>query len=195
MILDDIQPEYDVTEVHSIRIDASALTVFQCIKDILPSEIAPVMRFLVWLRSIPERLAGRERISMSSEEPLLSAMLSGNFVLLAEQAPRELVLGMLIPGKIGRVWDSSNLEPQCSNAEEFYTCDRPEYVRVVMNLFVEEAEAAGRVSVRTETRCQGLSHSARTNFMPYWRLIRPFSGLIRRVWLRGIKRKAESQAG
>ncbi len=34
--------------------------------------------------------------------------------------------------------------------------------------------------------------AARRRFRLYWLAIRPFSGLIRRLWLRAIKRRAES---
>jgi hypothetical protein len=30
-------------------------------------------------------------------------------------------------------------------------------------------------------------------FRPYWVFIRPWSGLIRRLWLKSIKRRAEKQ--
>jgi hypothetical protein len=36
-----------------------------------------------------------------------------------------------------------------------------------------------------------LSEKARRNFRLYWFVIRPWSGLIRRLWLKAIKRRAE----
>ena len=191
--MDDILPDYDVNEVHGVRIKASAQVVFSCIKEITPSEISWVMRFLVWLRTLPEKLVGRRETWINREEPLLSQMSAGNFTLLSESAPREIVLGMLIPGKIGRFWQkSSQLNVQGSSARDYFDFNQPGYIRVVMNLLVETTDP-DHVSVRTETRCRATSREALTDFTPYWRLIRPFSGLIRIVWLGGIKRKAERQ--
>jgi hypothetical protein len=44
----------------------------------------------------------------------------------------------------------------------------------------------------TETRVLATDAAARRRFRRYWLAIRPFSGLIRRVWLRAIKRRAEA---
>jgi hypothetical protein len=194
MILDDIQPEYDFTEVHSIQVKASAQATFDCIKEITPSEISRVMLLLVWLRTLPERLVGRQERWLGREEPLLSQMAAGGFTILAESAPREIVFGMLVPGRIGRVWQkSSALNVRCASVQDYLAFNQAEYIRVVMNLLVENTDRPGYVSIRTESRCRALSRRALANFTPYWRLIRPFSGLIRIVWLRGIKRKAERQ--
>lgn len=194
MIFDDIQADYDFAEVHSIQVRASTQTAFDCIKEIEPSEIAWVMRLLIWLRALPERLAGRQGMWLGREEPLLSQMAAGHFTVLAESAPREIVLGMLLPGKIGRIWQKSSvLNVRCTNVQDYLAFSQPEYIRVAINLLVENTTKPGYVSIRTETRCQALSHRALADFTPYWRLIRPFSGLIRIVWLRGIKRKAERQ--
>lgn len=192
MLLDDILPVYDFTEVHSIRIKAQPEIVFRAIKELTPAEISSIMRLLFFLRSLPERVVGREGMTMSSREPMLSYMLKNGFTKLAEQAPREIVFGMVVPGNIGRVWQkSSSLDISSVDAQEFLAFDNPDYICVVANLLVEDADEAGFVTVRTESRSRALSPQALKKFTPYWRIIRPGSGLIRRLWLRGIKRRAE----
>jgi hypothetical protein len=47
-------------------------------------------------------------------------------------------------------------------------------------------------TLSTETRVWAADPPARRRFRLYWLAIRPFSGLIRRLWLRAIKRRAES---
>lgn len=195
MLIDDIQPEYDFAEVHSIRVQATAEETFKGIKEITPSEISRIMQLLMWLRGLPEKLMGRDWLGLSGEGPLLAQMTSGGFVELAESAPNEIVLGMIAPAKLGRFWrNSSQPDVWCENAQDFAAFDRPEYLKVVMNLTVEESSEPGCVAIRTETRCRALSPQARKSFTPYWRLIRPYSGLIRIVWLRGIRRRVEKQA-
>ncbi len=51
---------------------------------------------------------------------------------------------------------------------------------------------ARREDREIETRIQCTSFWSRTHFALYWSLIRPFSGLIRRGWLRLIKQHAEN---
>ena len=62
--------------------------------------------------------------------------------------------------------------------------------KVVANFLLQEA---GHSSIRTstETRVRALSPRARKDFLPYWRVIYPGSALIRRMWLRAVKRRAE----
>jgi hypothetical protein len=131
---------------------------------------------------------------MRQEQPLLSEMLKNNFIKLAEQPPREFVFGSLVPGQIGRVWQkSSGQAVTMADAREFMAFKDPGFLQVVANMRVEESGESGTVIVRTESRTRAFSPRARKNFTPYWRLIRPFSGLIRRLWLRGIRRRAERE--
>jgi hypothetical protein len=98
---------------------------------------------------------------------------------------------MLVPGQIGRFWKRSVefvSPPTCAQA--FVEFDHPDHVKVVAN-FLVESEGTGAVRVSTESRMQALSPDTRQSFAAYWRLIYPGSALIRRVWLRAIKRRAE----
>jgi hypothetical protein len=70
----------------------------------------------------------------------------------------------------------------------------PDYVRVIANFSITPAEKSGYVIVRTESRSKGLSKQAFDQFSLYWAFIRPWSGLIRRLWLRGIKTHAEQKS-
>ena len=45
----------------------------------------------------------------------------------------------------------------------------------------------------SETRVHATNAQARRRFAGYWAVIRPGSGFIRRMWLRAIRRRAESQ--
>lgn len=192
MLLDQILPAYDFTEVHSIRINASAEDVFKAVKQVPPAEISFVMHVLFVVRSFPEKLADRQALDFSDQEPLLSQMMKGHFIMLDEVAPRELVFGMIVPDSIGRVWKkSSSLIQPPVNRQEFLAFNSPDCLRVVANFLIEEDVEAGFVTVRTESRTKALSDQARKNFTPYWRIIRPFSGFIRIVWLRAIKRRSE----
>ena len=194
MLLDDILPVYDFTEVHSIRIKASAEAVFKAVKEVTPADISVVMRVLFSLRSFPEKLAGRQGLDFIDQEPLLFQMMKRGFIMLAEQPPGEFIFGRVVPDTIGRVWLKSSMQVhEPSDLAGFLAFNSPGYLSVVANFLITDAEQAGFVTVRTESRTKALSEQARKNFTPYWRIIRPFSGLIRRVWLSAIKRRAELQ--
>ena len=49
-----------------------------------------------------------------------------------------------------------------------------------------------RCLLSTETRVHAADNATRRRFGRYWRLIRPFSGLIRIVFLRAARRRAEA---
>ncbi len=192
MLLNDILPSYDFTEVHSIRIKSTPESAFRALNEVSIAEISPIVRFLFFLRALPEQAVGRKGMPFNKKEPLLDGMFKKGFTVLDVQSPREVVFGMVVPGSIGRVWKkSSSLSPVFRNANEFLTFNNPEYLKVVANFYVEETCKRGNVIVSTESRTMGLSTRARDNFAPYWWVIRPFSGLIRRLMLQAVKRRAE----
>ena len=57
--------------------------------------------------------------------------------------------------------------------------------------FLIAPDGGGGVKLSTETRVFADSDGARRSFAVYWRAILPGSDLIRRSWLRAIKRRAE----
>ena len=60
-------------------------------------------------------------------------------------------------------------------------------VRIVVG-FRAEALESGRSRLTTETRVAAVDDRARRLFRLYWRAIGPFSALIRRRWLAGVRR-------
>ena len=189
MLLDDWLPKYDFTEVHTIKIKSSPEAAYRAIKETTMAEISGMVRLLFTLRQIPEKIAGRGNFKMHNQRPLIEE----GFTKLDEQVPRELVVGLIVPGLIGRVWhQSSRLDIiEVADAQAYSCFCQPDYLKVVANMLVEDTAEPGVVKVRTESRTKGLSEKARKNFRPYWAIIRPWSGLIRRLWLKAIKRRAE----
>jgi hypothetical protein len=60
-----------------------------------------------------------------------------------------------------------------------------------MNFTVAPGHVLGTVRLRTETRIVISEPIARRRFALYWRAIFPGSALIRRMWLRAIRMRAE----
>lgn len=61
-----------------------------------------------------------------------------------------------------------------------------------MNFFMEDA-GGGWTRLTTETRVHATDLKSRRRFAAYWRTIYPGSALIRVMWLRAIKARAEKE--
>jgi hypothetical protein len=73
---------------------------------------------------------------------------------------------------------------------EFAGFAEPGYAKAGFNFSVAPGPAGGCV-LSTETRVLGTDPGARRRFRVYWTVVRPGSGLIRRDWLRAIRKRAE----
>jgi hypothetical protein len=180
--LDHFAPLYEFNEVHSIRVAASRDSVYRAIKMVTADEIW-LFRTLTWIRRGGRR--GPESILYPAEHvPLLEVATRTAFVVLAEDSGREIVLGsavMVPPGFRAR---------RRPVLEDFKTIQEPGFAIATMNFLIED-NGPGICIVTTETRVRATDPFAKTRFAAYWRAIYPGSALIRRMWLRAIKQRAE----
>jgi hypothetical protein len=184
--LEEFLPEYDVNEIHSIRVAAPPEAVLAAARDMTSREV-PLALALMSLRGLPaaiRRPRGRwTRLDRMAEVPVLEHFLRAGFVLLDERAD-ELVLGA-----VGRFWTSDGgLRPL--GRDEFVTFGEPGFAKAVVNFHVREVP--GGTVLSTETRVRGTDDHARRTFRRYWRIVMPGSALIRRAWLRAIRKRAEA---
>ncbi len=187
MLIDIFMPDYHFNEVHSIRIDAPPDRIFRAIKAVTPQEIR-FFRTLTWIRSLPARLKGKGRARGDKTKPLLELATNSGFVLLAEEANRELVCGT-----ISRFWKlPGDVHPRIASPQEFLAFNRPDYAKTTVNFYVED-RGEGWFKVTTETRIFALDPAARKKFALYWWVIYPGSASLRRNWLKAIKRRAEAE--
>jgi hypothetical protein len=115
----------------------------------------------------------------------LDTLLEGGFVILGEEPGRELVMGV-----VGKFWrPASGIER--IEAEDFESFDRPGFAKGALNFAVGE-RGESRTLLTTETRVLCTDASARRKFRLYWRAIGPFSGVIRHLMLREVRRDAEA---
>jgi len=186
MILDKFSPVYDFNEVHTNVIQASPRCIFEAIHQLTPADIQ-LLRPLVEIRTLPARLMGQEESWLVDSRPLLEQMLKDDFVSLATEPDQEFVFGM-----IGQPWKIFGAESvKISNASEFLAFDQPNYAKIVANFYLEPEAATPGYRVRTETRIYVPDPAARKKFALYWRIIYPGSAIIRRMWLKAIKQRAE----
>jgi hypothetical protein len=168
--LDGVLPAWDFRERHSIALDAPPERVFASIKEVTPAEM-PVVRALFRLRGLP---AARDRPVYEQLQP--------GFRALAEDPGRELVLVA-----IAKPWRRrGGASPQA----DFASFAEPGYAKLALNFRFEDG------TLSTETRVLLTDPASRRAFRRYWLVVRPWSGLIRRSWLRAAAaRSANPESG
>ena len=171
MLIDQFLPTYDITAQYQIDIHAPIERVYSAARH-LNMSASWIVRWLYRLRGLPKY------------NLTFDGMLKWGFVLLADQPSQEIVFGL-----IGRFWTHS-AQIQSVTPDTFIEFQQQGYAKVVANIaFIPQG--AGIVCVTTETRVYCPDDTSRRKFRLYWLLIGPFSGIIRKEWLRLIKQQAE----
>jgi hypothetical protein len=158
---------------------------FAAVKDLLPSELSPLVYFMLNLRELPAILFGGAKRIQVEQKPFLHQLYAGGFIPL-EETKDEIVFGL-----IGQFWKlMGGEEPSgVTDAQGFKVFQRTDFAKVAANLFVQQA--GEQTVLSTETRIWAPDPQTRRKFAFYWRLISMGSGWIRILWLRAIKRRAE----
>jgi hypothetical protein len=181
--LDRSLPSYDAHEVHSILVRGTPEAIHRALFEVTAGE--------VWLFRTLMTLRGLRRPGAAVERPLIAGAQEGGFAILADEPGRELVLGVM-----GRFWGLRERDRSIRairSPADFAAFDEPGQARAAMNFLIEPLDA-GRCRVTTETRIQGTDTRGRRAFRLYWTIVHPGSALIRRMWLRALKRRAERAA-
>jgi hypothetical protein len=178
--LDDAMPRWQFNERHAIHVDAVPERVYDAIRNVRADEVS-LFGTLTAIRrggrKLPESI-----MNAGKTKPLLEVATSTTFIYLADDAPRELVVGTVIVAPRGT---RGHLTP-----EVFHKELPPGFALATMN-FVVTPDANGS-NVTTETRVYANDAASAREFAIYWRIIHPGSDIIRRMWLRAIKRRAEA---
>ena len=180
MALDHVLPTYQFGEHHEIQISAPPERVLAAARAVTAREIR-LFRLLTWLRSphLPGR--GPESIlNPSADRPILDVAVGSGFVLLHEAPGREIVIGAVV---------CCGLRVPPRSREEFQAL-QGSLARAAMNFHVEDA-GNGTSRLVTQTRVAATDAESSRQFAAYWRVIYPGSALIRLMWLRAIKARAE----
>ena len=181
--LDEFAPVYQFHEFHSMHIAAPVDRVYAAIKQVRADEIF-LFQTLTWIRR-GGRPAAPGILNAPEQQPLLAVATRTSFLLLAEEPNREIVIGtaVLVPPE----WRLTK-QP---TAEDFKSLHAPGFALASMNFFLHP-EAGNDCLLTTETRIYATDSASVAKFGRYWRVIYPGSALIRRMWLRAIKHRAES---
>jgi hypothetical protein len=160
--LDHVMPVWEFDERHEVMVAATPEKIFTAIREVRADEI----KFFNVLTAIRRGgRGGREDIlNPGKRAPILDVALRSGFSVMADDSPREIVIGS--------------------------TVIRPNRAIATMNFLVVPNGATSRLI--TETRVHATDDAARRRFAVYWRIIHPGSDIIRRGWLEAIRRRAEA---
>lgn len=165
----DALPRYDHRERHSIHVSASPEDALAAAKEVTLAEL-PAARLLFRVR----------RLGATAPDRRMWDLFDANGFARYDEETFVLV---------GRPWRlRGGRPPELADFEAFA---EPGYAKMTLDLRAR-AEGDG-ARLETETRILLTDRSAGRRFAAYWLLIRPFSGLTRRSWLRAAKRRAESR--
>ena len=181
--LDEFAPIYQFSETATIPVRASADRIYEALFRVTAGEV-PLYRTLAWVRrgaaSGPESV-----LNPPDYEPLIRVATRTSFLTLAEVPGREYVMGAVVMAPEG-VKLAAGPTP-----ESFRALTQPGFAKAVMS-FTIEPQGPGLCLLRTATRVHATDPASRDVFTRYWTVIAPGSLLIRHMWLRAIKVRAEA---
>src|SRR4051812_45691139 len=95
----------------------------------------------------------------------------------------------VLAGAIGCFWRLAGNEPVVfGSPEKFLTFNEPGFAKAVVAFRLDPRGA--QTLLTTETRFVATDEATHRLMSRYWRIIRPWSNLIRTQWLRAIRRRA-----
>jgi hypothetical protein len=185
MLLDDFASRPDFSELHRVEIDAPSDAVWRALWT-ADLDAAGIVKTLLLLRSLPGLLR-RPSGAMGRRWRLTLPVLLGSpgFGLLAEEPGREVVMGIA-----GRFWRPAGGVLPFERRR--FLGPLPALTARAVTSFALEELGPGRTRLSTETRVVCADAAARRRFRAYWLVIRPWSGLIRILWLRAVRRACAS---
>jgi hypothetical protein len=165
MRLDQYIPDWDMHEVHSLRIGADT--------DRVMAAVAAVTWQEAWLARFLPRLIGNR---LPEGEPIIDSF--GGLAGALDRQLDEYVFGAIDP----MAGDSPTIKGL--SAPDYRGFTEPGHAKIAFN-FCYRAGV-----LRTETRIAVTDPGSRFKFRVYWALIRVGSGLTRISMLRAIRRRA-----
>ena len=187
LLVDQFLPRYDLAVAHAHVFRVPPAECFRAASEVDLFR-APLVRALLDLRGLPQRLVGTLRGRGGAAAPgasratfRLKDMVGLGWTLLGETAGSEMVLGQVSrPWKAVATSSGSPMTP-----ERFVSFDRPGFAKIATSLRVDPY--GNRSSILTmETRVAVTDDASRLRFRRYWLLVGPFSALIRRTTMRRL---------
>lgn len=182
-LIDRYLPRYQFHEHHSRPLAATPARAMAAVQAYRPEQ-DPFFRRAIALRELPVRAFNQLRARPTPTRPPFGL---DDFTLLERDGDRELAYGL-----IGRFWRAGYDLIPCADGPAFLACQDSGAARLVIN-FAIAPQPDGQLLLSTETRVYCPDRASLLRFAPYWALIRPVSGWIRRRMLAGIAQGAQAR--
>jgi len=176
--LDEIMPEYQFSEKHSARIHARPEQVMQATRESTFGD----MKSLVTLLKIRAAALRIHDSNPLQDKRVLDSFSASGYVSGGSEHEIVMCGGANVRAKRGL---------EIHTLQEFANYREQGAVKMAFDFSVEDM-GSGWSTITTETRVLATDNLTRSGMGRYWRLIVPGSGLLRRQWLDGIKKRAES---
>jgi hypothetical protein len=187
VLIDRHMPVFDVSERHASSVSAPAERTYAAARTVNLARSGLVRRLFAARGLVaPARASGRGR--RDPRTFTLDDLVRTGFVWLEDQAPDELVLGV-----VGAFWTPSGGIRRVA-VEDFDAFDEPGLAKAVWNFRVI-ADGGARSILTTETRIRVPDDPSRRKFLLYWAVIGPFSAAIRRRTLALVASRAAGTMG
>lgn len=169
MPLDAAMPRWQWREQHRVSTTLPAATLLRAVAELTWAEVR-LFRLLMSARF-------RDGQRFPADEPVLGWFYDSGFTVLDESG-QSLVLGLIRPtsSEAGR--------RVVTSAAAYRDFADPGHLKITLAFWWEPG------ALVTETRVVATDGTSHRAFAVYWAFIRTFSGLIRREWLRAIRRRA-----
>ncbi len=176
-------PEPDLTEIDTVDLALPVDAAWPLVRHVDLASSA-LVRGLFQIRTVPDRLAGRDRRPLALRiDELRSSPERPGFGVLCDITRQEVVVGA-----IGQVWKLQIPFVHVGGPESFAAFAEPGYVKVAWALRLVPLSAQV-TRVVLELRVQATDPDSRRKFRRYFRLIGPFSRRLRRILLRSLERR------
>ncbi len=179
-LVDEIVPEYQIGEKHSIFIEAPPARVFDSLKRAKDDEQSVIKLFDL----LPVIAGKRDASSLSEDEKPLYEMLRETSGLVLEKPNKEFVAA--------NIATMDEHIPSTPNTVRGFVTYRLRYneMKLPVSFRVDPEEGGSRLT--TETRIMFAVRNLCRDYFWYWGIIYPGSSLLRIDFLEAVKHRAEA---
>ena len=171
-------PEYQFSERHSARVRARPEQVMQAVRQSTFGDMKSLVTLLK-IRAVALRI--HETGGFFQDKRVLDAFSASGY--LSGGGEHEIVMFGGANVRAGRPL-------KVRTSQEFVDYREQGAIKMAFDFNAEDV-GGGWSTINTETRVMALDDLTCRGMGRYWRMIVPGSGLLRRQWLEGIKKRAE----
>jgi hypothetical protein len=182
-LIDEFLPNYQFSERHQTMVSCEPGELLNIVQSFKPPQDR-VTDIFMFIRQMPAMLLHyMAPLRIPPPKPFTPA----NFVPLGRDGDRELVGGL-----VGQFWRPDFGLVFLSRPSELLDLTAPHTAKLTIGFHAERVGETTRLTTETRVHCP--DRCSFMMFLPYWLIIRPFSGILRRRALNAIRKLAESRA-